>query len=487
MTLGAVTGVDRQRLESQTAHETAKPPLRWLLGGTPAAEAENAETLSVLSGWIKAGDRDQVLAVLADWPLPDILSLLTRLRSKRAKVLFGWLPDDLGLRVLSELHPRLRIILAQRETRRRFAKLLRGLDRPKALQLLAELPDALANSLVGEREDADQLMRELESFRDTAAAAMHRGILAIPENWTIEQVIAEVRARSDAVDKLDALYVVDQDHRLKGYLRIRDLLLCPHEALVAGVLRTDLVSVDADEDQEHVLRLAEERNLRVIAVKDRDGRLVGCVSPDELADIVRQEAEEDMLLMGGVSPDSTVDDTPLQIVKRRIPWLAAGLLGASVAAAVIGSYEDALAKAAILASFIPVVMATAGNAGIQASTISIQAITNGTMWSGELWARLVREAAGAAINGALIGLAVGATILLIALFVPVDRPHMLAITALAALIAVTIIASTIGAAIPAVLELLGLDPAVATGIFITTTNDVFGVLIFFSVASLLYL
>jgi len=472
--------------QSGAAPESGSTLPRWQWAATPAGEAENAATVVLLSDWIKADRRERVLAVLAEWPPVDALAMFTKLSSKRARKLFGWLPDDLGLRVLSEIDPRLQVILTQRETRQRFAKLLQRLKPQQILRLLAELPDELAAALIAEREDAYKLSRQLKKYKDTAASAMRSGVLAVPETWLIDQVISDIRARSAEIEKLDAMYVVDEEHRLKGYLRMRDLLLCPRDALVADILHTDLVSVDADEDQERVLRLAKQRNLSVIAVKDRDGKLLGCVTQRELAQIVRDEAEEDMLLMGGVSPDSTVDDTPLQIVRRRVPWLVGGLLGASVAATVIGSYEDALAKAAILASFIPVVMATAGNAGIQASTVSIQALTSGTMWSGDIWARLAREFVGAAMNGALIGIAVGAMVLLVAQFVPIDRPGMLSATVLVALITVTIIASTVGAAVPAVLDKLGLDPAVATGIFITTSNDVFGVLIFFTVASLLY-
>lgn len=459
---------------------------RWQRATTPAAEKANIKTVGLLSEWIKGGRRDRVLAVLADWQPADVLLMFAKLSSKRAKKLFGWLPDELGLRVLSEIDPRLQVALTQRQTRKRFAKLLQRLKPQQALRLLAELPDDLAARLIADRDDAEEFSRRLEKYKDTAENAMRSGVLAVQETWTIDQVISDIRARSDEIEKLDAIYVVDADYRLKGYLRMRDLLLLPRDSLISDVVRTDLVSVDPDEDQERVLRLAKQRYLNLIAVKDRDGKLLGCVSQRELAQIIRDEADEDMLLMGGVSPDSTVDDTPLQIVQRRVPWLAAGLLGASVAATVIGSYEEALAQAAILASFIPVVMATAGNAGIQASTVSVQALTSGTMWSGDIWARLAREFAGAAMNGALIGLAVGAMIFLVTLFAPIDRPGVLAMTAFLALVTVTIIASTIGSAIPAVLDKLGLDPAVATGIFITTTNDVFGVLIFFTVASLLY-
>jgi len=233
--------------------------------------------------------------------------------------------------------------------------------------------------------------------------------------------------------------------------------------------------------------MARAKNLHAIGVVDGAGKLVGGISPRELGEITREEAEEDMLRMGSVSPATTQFDSPFTILRRRLPWLLGGLVGAGFAAGVIGSFEDALAQAAVLASFIPVVMATAGNAGIQASTVSVQSLTSGVNWRGDFGGRILRELFGAMLNGLSIGSITALMVLLVSQFIPLHAPVYLALTALFALTLVTSIAGTIDAIIPFVLKALRLDPAVATGIFITTTNDVFGVLIFFLVASTLYL
>ena len=170
-----------------------------------------------------------------------------------------------------------------------------------------------------------------------------------------------------------------------------------------------------------------------------------------------------------------------------MPWLLIGLVGSSIAALVIGGYEDALTEAAILASFIPVIMATAGNVGIQASTVSIQAITSGATWSGDFAARVGRELLGALMNGTIVGTAMALLVLLISTLTPIDRPEMLALTALLSLAGVTVFAGTFGSTIPFILKAAKQDPAVATGIFITTTNDVVGVILYFAVAALFYL
>jgi magnesium transporter len=175
------------------------------------------------------------------------------------------------------------------------------------------------------------------------------------------------------------------------------------------------------------------------------------------------------------------------MMRRRLPWLAAGLVGSTIAATVIGSFEDALTAAAILASFIPVVMATAGNAGMQAASVSLQALARDSSRMRDLPARVLRELKGALLNGGSIGAAVGVIIVAASAVVPIDRAGWLALTVAASLVSVVALASFMGTAMPFVLKALGRDPAAATGIFILGSNDVFGVLIYFSVASILYL
>jgi magnesium transporter len=462
-------------------------PLSWPHDAAPRAERARAHATAVLSERIRQGDRDGVRSALAGWEAADILAMMTRLRFKRARRLIDWLPDEMQIAVLAELDPRMREVLLQDETHRWLRKMLRRLDRERALRLLASLPRDVAEGLIAEMPEPGRWREALSFLEESAGEVMHRRFVAVTPDRTIGAVIDEVAARSDWIDQLDAIYVVDEADRLLGYLRIRDLLVTDRATRVGEAMRADVVSVNADMDREAVLRLAERRHLRAVAVRDRAGRLVGCVRARELADIARAEAEEDMKIMSGLPPEATAHDPPLRIVRRRLPWLLGGLLGAGVAASVIGAFEASLARAAILASFIPVVMATAGNAGIQASTVTVQALTSGTLWPGELWPRLGRECLGAALNGLAVAAAVAAVVLLAALALPVDRAPALALTAGLALVAVTTIASLIGAAVPVALDRMGIDPAVSTGIFITTGNDVFGVLAFFLIASALYL
>ncbi len=353
--------------------------------------------------------------------------------------------------------------------------------------MLEPLPDDMARDLIRGHPQADRLRQAQAANRDSAAAHMRHGVMIVPVAWTVAQVIADLRTRHSDIPQLDMIFSVDGDQRLVGYVRPRDLLLSPGETPLAPLLRDDALVVDGRADQEDVLHLAEARGARILAVTDDQGRVLGGIAPPELAEILREESEEDLLKLGGVSPASSQFDAPVQIVRRRLPWLLGGLIGASVAAMGIVSYEDALAESAILASFIPVVLATAGNAGIQASTVSVQVLTSGHNWQGDLPGRVLRELGGAALNGVLVGLVVACLALLGSLVINIRAPGLLALTATIALTLVTTIAAGMGTLVPFALRALRLDPAAATGIFITTTNDVFGVLTFFTVASVIYL
>ncbi|MCT8161089.1 magnesium transporter [Pseudoruegeria sp. SHC-113] len=469
------------------ARTDATAPLLWASEAQEAGRAANRATVKRIEAMIRADDRAPLLTALDRWHPADVLSALVSLRAKSARRLFHWLPEHMSLAVLSELDAELHTVLFDPTTVAKFRSLLRKMPMDEAVDTLLELPRDFAEELIDGHPKAEALRHAVQAQQDAVATVMRHGLMAVPLHWSVAALTEDIRRRSGEIGKIDMIFVVDDLHHPVGTLRFRDVLIAPPQTEVAAILTPDPMIVSAEADREDVLRLAEAQHLHAIAVVDGAGRLVGGVAPRELAEILREEAEEDMLVMGGVAPASTQFDGPLTILKRRLPWLLGGLIGSSVAAMVIGSFEEVLAQAAILASFIPVVMSTAGNSGIQSSTVSVQAITSGHTWRGDFRDRVLREMAGAALNGLCAGAVTGLVVLLVSLFLPIPDAGALAATALVALTLVTLLAGTLGAVIPFVLKALGQDPAVATGIFITTSNDVFGVLIFFVVASTLYL
>lgn len=460
--------------------------LAWHPGHDEAAQAANAATCGRISEMIKAEAREDVVRTLDDWPPSAVLDCFRQLRTKRAQKLLRWMSDEMSLRLLSEIDPQFHVVLFEDETRAKFEKVLARMDRERAVKLLISLPRDYALAIVDAHAEGPAL-RAILADADSAEAAMKRGAVVARETGTIGDVIEEIRARSDRISKIDSLHVIDGAGRLTGYLKLRDLILNHRGTPVSAVARRDLLAVRRDTDREEVLQLARERGEAVIAVVDDGGVLLGVIAPSELAEIARREAQEDMLLMNGLSPESTGFDSPGEIVRRRLPWLLTGLAGALLTAFVVGAYEETLTQAAILASFIPVVSATAGNASMQASTISIQAITSGATWRGDFLPRLGREVAGAAVNGVLMGGGIGLLVLLASVWINIDRPAALAATVTLAQLLVILMAGTVGTLVPFALKSLRLDPAVATGIFILTINDVGGVLILFLIAVQLYL
>ena len=445
----------------------------------------DADALAGLKAALRQDDPAELAAASLLPPL-DAARLLLLLSPTRARKLLARLDDAPSLAALGELEPATAARLLDADVQRRLVKLVGRLEVADAADLLAQAPPALVEQVLAQA-GSPELRAALDHRAWTVGSIMRHRFIAVPAEWTIADVIAAIRAHAERIDKLYAVYVIDPARRLQGYLKLRDLLLCDGATPVGTLVRPEVTAISATADRAEVLALAREQRLPVLPVVDAEQRLVGIVTTAELVEIAEAEADEDMKLMAGLAPEASAADGPWQIVPRRLPWLAGGLFGAGIAAVVVGAYEDALTEAAILASLIPIVMSLAGNAGIQASTVTVQAMSAGTLWTGDLRGRLLREIGGALLNGGLVGTLVGLGILILSTMVEIHHPLSLALTALLTLVVVTVQASTIGSMIPLLLDRLKFDPAVATGVFITTSNDVMGVLIFFKIASALYL
>lgn len=452
-----------------------------------AAAGGDSQALAEVTRFLREGESGEIARAAAGLSPRQATQLILRLRPGAARALLRALPDAPSLRVLASLDSAIGEALLDQETQDRIARIVAKLSVAEAADFLVEAPAHVVEAALDQLGRPDELVEAVAYRADQVGAVMRHQLVAVPCDWTIERIVAEIRANAELIDRLYAVYVIDRHHRLLGYLKVRDLLLLPAETPVSEAMRTDTVVVAADSDRADVAALAAAQRLPVLPVIDAEGRLVGQVTSDEIRAIERAEAVEDAKLMAGVDPAATPMDGPLRIVPRRLPWLAAGLVGAGTAAVVVGAYEEALTEAAILASLIPIVMSLAGNAGIQAATVTVQAQTAGAFWIGDLGGRILREIGGALLNGGLVGLLVAAVVMLIGPVVEIERAPALGLTAALTLTVVTLQAATVGSLVPVALERLGFDPAVATGVFITTSNDVVGVLIFFLIATQIYL
>jgi magnesium transporter len=449
----------------------------------------DSELVDDLSELIEAGQEGMFMNIAADLHSADLASVVSHLEKDLARQVLEWLPIETAAEVLAELDDDYRADIVDAIPNERLAAMIDELYTDDAADVLADLPLDLAEQIIPVLEDAEDLKELLAYEEDSAGGLMAAEYVSVMADQTVAQATEEVRAHADAIAEIFALFVVDDLDRLVGIVPMKKLLLSPARTRIGDIMDNDIISVPTDMDQEDVARLMERYDLVTMPVVDRDGCLVGRITIDDIVDVIRDEAEEDIQRMSGVAGGEEATDSVLRISRGRLPWLLLGLAGASLAALVILSFEASLAAASILAGFIPIVMATAGNAGIQSSAIAVQGLASGDIWASDLKRRLGKELAVALINGLAASLVLGLGILLLGWIMPakVNDPIHLALVASAALLLVVILATTVGAMIPLLLDKVGIDPALATGPFITTSNDILGILIFFLLANWFYL
>ncbi len=451
-------------------------------GGLLEVDAAVAEDISAL---LDAGQRGMVLNLTRDLYPADLALLLTHLPFEEARQLFAWLPADQASEALTELDDEFRAALLEGQRAQRLANLLDDLDTDDAADLLADLPNEVVRRVLPRLEDAEDLADLLGYDEESAGGLMAREYVAVAPDLALADAVEAVREHARDIDEIYAIFVVDEEERLKGIVSLKHLVLSPAATPIREVMDADFISVTTGVDQEEVARIMERYDLVSLPVLDREGRLVGRITIDDVVDVIRREAEEDMQIMSGVSGDETPTASVWRISRGRLPWLLIGLVGAGASGLVIGSFEGALERAVVLAAFIPVVMAMAGNAGIQSAAIAVQGLASGDVWTSDMAWRLGKELVVALINGVVLA----GVLALFVFLVPMESTSAgrLAVTAGLSLLIVIILSTCIGTTVPLLLDRLGIDPALATGPFITTSNDIIGLAVFFLIATLIYL
>ena len=464
-----------------TTTESARP------GGVIDMDSELVSDISTL---IESGQRGMVMNILTDLHPADLASIVSHINRDLAEQVLHWLPIETAAEVMAELDDDYRADLADAIPNERLTAMIDELDTDDAVDVLADLPHELAHQIIPELEDAEDVKELLAYEEESAGGLMATEFVSVLRDQTVEQATEVVRTHAEAIREIFALFVVDGLDRLVGIVPMKKLLLSPADVLISDIMEVDVVSVPTEMDQEDVARLMERYDLVTLPVVDSDNCLVGRITIDDIVDVIRDEAEEDIQRMSGVAGGEEATDSVWRITRGRLPWLLAGLAGASLAALVIISFEESLAAASILAGFIPIVMATAGNAGIQSSAIAVQGLASGDIWASDIKKRLGKELSVAMLNGIAASIVLGVAILVFGSMFSEQlggNPVQLAYTASLALLIVIVIATTIGAMTPLLLDKMNIDPAIATGPFITTSNDILGILVFFLLADWLYL
>ena len=461
-------------------------------GGSPQLPAEvDASLVEMVSEHLSSGRREATLEALSSYHPADIAELLHHLAFDDAQRLFGWLPAEEAGEVLPELDEEYRNELLEELRPREITELIDGLDTDDAADVLGDLPQEVVEKVLPQLEDAEEVRELLEYGEETAGGLMEAEYIVVHDDVTVTQATEEVRRLAEEVDPVYAVYVVDAKDRLVGIVPLKRLLLSRANIQVEAIMGTDFVSVDPEMDQEEVALIMDRRDLTVLPVVDSAGHLLGRITIDDVIDVIREEAEEDIQRMVGIAADEDLTDSVFKISRGRLIWLFVGLVGASLSALVINGFEDVIQEAIVLAMFIPVVMAMGGNAGMQSSAIAVQGLATGELWTSDVVKRLGKELAVAVVNGLPLAVILGLGVLAMhragILGISDDQALRLSLTVALALLTVIVLAATIGATVPLVLDRFGIDPALAAGPFVTTSNDLLGLIVYFLMATFLYM
>ena len=440
------------------------------------------ELIQELELLIQTKNDQQLEVLLNDMHHADIAEVLDELDFDEATYIFKVLDSDKTAEILLELEDDLRENILKRLSPKEIAEELDELETNDAADIIAELSQEIKAEVISELQDVEHAKDIVDLLRyaeDTAGGIMHKELVKVNENWNVLTCIKEMRIQAENISRVHSIYVVDDEDRLKGRLSLKDLLTTSSRTPINDVYIRKLNSVNVDTEDVEVARIMQKYDLEAIPVVDELGRLVGRITIDDIVDVIKDEADEDYQLAAGISQDVEADDSIIEHTKARLPWLVLALLGGFISVKVLGLFEGAMTEHGKLFFFTPLIAAMAGNVGVQSSAIIVQGLANNTL-SGSLFNRLIKEVALSLLNGVIL-----ATILFVGSHYLLDVEIIIGIIVTVALVSVIIIASLIGTFIPLLLDKIGIDPALATGPFITTSNDICGILIYFSIAKMI--
>jgi magnesium transporter len=420
---------------------------------------------------------------LSELHAADIAEIFAQLEFQEVKYLNDVLPEELAADVLLELNEELREELLASFSTKEIAEQLDNMDSDDAADVINELPENIQDEVLSQIEDIEQAsdIADLLNYEEgTAGSLMAKELVSIYAHESVNECIEEIRKQTDNVDVMYAVYVVDEKDRLVGMLSLKKLLIAHPLTRVEEIYDSEIISVKASASSEEVSDIMEKYDLVVLPVVDSLGRLVGRITIDDIVDVIREEAEKDMQRMSGISDDVDSKDKIWRLSRARIPWLLVGMCGGIIGSRIISSYEGQIQIHPEMAFFIPLIGAMGGNVGVQSSAIIVQGLASNSLKGEKLVPKLMKELGVGLINGLICSsLILGYNML-------ISDSIQLAITVSVALITVIMFASFLGTFVPLTLHRFKINPALATGPFVTTLNDILGITIYFIVGRLLY-
>lgn len=408
----------------------------------------------------------------------DIAEILDELNLDQATYIIKLLDSETTSDVLSELEEDVREKVLQNMSIKEIAEEVKELDTDDAVDLISELPPERKQKVIAQIDDKElvaDINELLEYDENSAGGLMAKELVKVYETWTVAGCLRKIRTQAENVKRVHSIYVVDKADKLIGRLSLKDLLIAKNETKISAIYIPKVDAVHVNDDDEDVARLMAKYDLEAVPVVDDEKILLGRITIDDIVDVIIEEAEKDYQLAAGITQDVDAEDSIYALTRARLPWLFLGLIGGVGAAIIMGTFDTIIEDFPLILLFTPLIAAMAGNVGVQSSAIIVQGLANDDI-KGSINNRLIKEMLLATLNGIILA------VFLFGFMWLWQQDFQTALAVSVSLVAVIIVAGIVGTFIPLFLHKRGIDPAIATGPFITTSNDIFGILIYFIIA-----
>ena len=441
------------------------------------------ELINNISDLILRKNNKEIKNIVKNLHYADLAELVNELSFNDSIYLIKLIDSDKTSDVLTELDDDVREKILKELSEKEIAVEIKELDSDDAVDILSELPEEKKEKVISliKDENITENIRELLKYdEDSAGGLMAKELISVNENWSVLKCLREIRNQAKDITRVHSIYVLNKKEELIGRLSLKDLIMSPSKKKIKQIYIPKVDYVNVNDSGEDVVKLMTKYDLEAIPVVNDNRKLLGRITIDDIVDFIKDEAEEDYLLAAGISNDVEADDSIFELSKARLPWLILGLFGGLGSVFILESFEEIMASESLRALFFytPLIAAMAGNVGVQSSAIVVQGLANDLI-KGSVFRRLFKEVSLTILNGIILSL------LIIGFGHIINQPIEMSLTISASMICVIVVAALIGTAVPIILNKLDIDPAIATGPFITTGNDVIGILLFFYLAKII--
>ena len=441
------------------------------------------EIIQEISQLISSKKNKEIKKIVDGIHYADLAEIINELDFDQRIYLIKLIDSDKTSDVLTEVDEDVREKILEALSVKEIAGEIKELDSDDAVDILSDLPDEKQEKVISfiKDESKTENIRELLNYEeDTAGGLMAKELISVNENWSVLKCLREIRRQAKDITRVHSIYVLNRKKVLIGRLSLKDLITSPSKSKIQEIYIPKVDYVHVNDSADEVAKLMSKYDLEAIPVVNNNIELLGRITIDDIVDYIKDEAEEDYRLAAGISEDVEADDSIFDLTKARLLWLILGLFGGLGSVFILESFESIMGSKELRSLFFytPLIAAMAGNVGVQSSAIVVQGLANDVI-KGSLISRLVKEIGLTIINGLILSL------ILILFGMAINQSLEMSIAISSSMVLVMIVAALIGTSVPIILDKFGIDPAIATGPFITTGNDVVGILLFFYVAKII--